>query len=202
MAVSCSGCGRHYDVTLFQFGRTITCACGERVGREVEERVLSPPSEPRFYCDAMLGRLARWLRALGFDTAYDPEITDADLVRRAWEENRWILTCDRRLPEEWRVSGCLLLRSEEPLARLAEVVSHFGIEAPRPVFSRCLECNETLGTIDAEVASNRTEVDVPDRILQTHDEFSSCPGCGRVYWEGSHTRRMRRRLEQFFSAGS
>ena len=62
----------------------------------------------------MLGRLARWLRALGFDTAYDPEIDDAMLVRRAWEEGRWILTCDRRLPIEWRVRGCVVLEAELP----------------------------------------------------------------------------------------
>lgn len=201
MAVSCACCGRHYDVTLFQFGRTITCACGARVGRVVEERVLSPPAEPRFYCDAMLGRLARWLRALGFDTAYDASIADADLVRRAWEEGRWILTCDRRLQEEWRISGCLLLKGEEPLARLAEVLSHFGIDQPRCAFTRCLQCNEALETIDADMASERVEIEVPDRVFRTRDEFSYCPACGRVYWEGSHTRRMRRRLKEFFEEG-
>jgi uncharacterized protein with PIN domain len=197
MAVSCSRCGRHYDVTLFQFGRTITCACGERVARDVEERVLSPPSEPSFFCDAMLGRLARWLRALGFDTAYDAGIADADLVRRAWEEGRWILTCDRRLMEEWRVSGCLVLQEEEPLPRLAEVLSHFGIHEPVLLFDRCLECNEVLEGIDADDV-HRLEVEVPDGVRRTHEEFSYCAGCGRVYWEGSHTRRMRRRLEEFF----
>lgn len=207
MAVSCTRCGRHYDVTLFQFGRTITCACGARVGREVEERVLSPRAEPRFHCDAMLGRLARWLRALGFDTAYDADIADADLVRRAWEEGRWILTCDRRLQEEWRVGGCLVLHEQEPLTRLAEVLSHFGISEPRCTFTRCLECNEALETIDAETASDRAtetraadraaRTRVPDRVLRAHDMFSYCPGCGRVYWEGSHTRRMRRRLKEF-----
>ncbi len=173
------------------------CACGERVARDVEERTLAPPSKPRFYCDAMLGRLARWLRALGFDTAFDAGITDTDLVRRAWEEERWILTCDRRLQEEWRVSGCLVLRGEEPLTRLEEVLSHFGVEEPKCVFTRCLECNQVLEAIDAN-GVERVEVQVPERVRRTHQEFSYCPGCGRIYWEGSHTRRMRRRLEEFF----
>lgn len=200
MAVSCSRCGRHYDVSLFQFGRTIHCACGERVSRDVEERRLSPRTDPRFFCDAMLGRLARWLRALGFDTAYDPEIDDAMLVRRAWEEGRWILTCDRRLPIEWRVRGCVVLEAELPLDRLREVVARFGIEEPSRLFSRCLECNEPVEDVGADDL-DRLEVPVPERVRRAHREFSRCPACGRVYWEGSHTGRMRRRLAKVFAEG-
>jgi uncharacterized protein with PIN domain len=197
MAVSCSGCGRHYDVSLFQFGRTISCACGERVSRDVEERRLSPLTDPLFFCDSMLGRLARWLRALGFDTAYDPEIDDATLVRRAWEEGRWILTCDRRLSSEWRVRGCVVLQAEAPLDRLREVVTHFGIEEPRRLFGRCLECNEPLEALSWDDVG-REGVRIPERVRRAHHEFSRCLACGRVYWEGSHTRRMRRRLEEIF----
>ena len=200
MAVSCFRCGRHYDVSLFQFGRTISCACGERVSRDVEERRLSPPTDPLFYCDAMLGRLARWLRVLGFDTAYDPDIDDGALVRRAWEEGRWILTCDRRLPLEWRVRGCVVLQAEASLDRLREVVDRFGIEEPRRLFRRCLECNELVEVIGSDDL-DRLGADVPERVRQSHREFSCCLACGRVYWEGSHTRRMRRRLREVFAGG-
>lgn len=200
MAVSCSRCGRHYDVSLFQFGRTISCACGERVSRDVEERSLSPRTDPRFFCNSMLGRLARWLRALGFDTAYDAEIDDATLVRRAWEEGRWILTCDRRLPAEWRVRGCVVLQAEDPLDQLREVVAHFGIEGPRRLFGRCLKCNEPLEALGSDDL-DRGGARVPERVRRARLEFSHCLACGRVYWEGSHTRRMRRRLEEIFAGG-
>ena len=82
MAILCPTCGREYDVTLFQFGRTISCTCGAHVG--LEKRIPFTPigREPRFICDAMLGRLARWLRTLGYDTEYDDAIDDAVLVAR------------------------------------------------------------------------------------------------------------------------
>ena len=77
---------------------------------------------PRFVADAMLGRLARWLRTLGYDTACDDAIPDAELVRRAFEEGRHILTGDRRLFDEWRIEGGLVIYAEKPLEQLSEVV--------------------------------------------------------------------------------
>ncbi|NIQ57070.1 MAG: twitching motility protein PilT, partial [Gammaproteobacteria bacterium] len=94
--------------------------------------------EARFACDAMLGRLARWLRALSYDTVYDPEIEDEDLVRRAVRDGRFLLTRDRRLPEEWRIDGCLVLESDVPLDQLREVDDRLDLEWPRPLFRRCL----------------------------------------------------------------
>ena len=95
MAITCHGCGREYDVTLFQFGRTIRCTCGARVGLEHRIGPAVDEARPRFIADAMLGRLARWLRTLGYDTAYDDRIADADLVRRSLTEGRHLLTRDR-----------------------------------------------------------------------------------------------------------
>jgi len=187
----CSRCGRGYDVTLFQFGRTITCTCGARVGGEVQEWPIRRGSDPRFICDAMLGRLARWLRALGYDTAFDPGIEDAHLVRRAAREERAILTRDRGLSREWRVGELLVLRSERPEGRLREVADAFGIEWPRPLFRRCLDCNVALEEAAPEDVRSR----VPDRVLRRKLRLTRCPSCGRVYWRGSHTRRMRRTLE-------
>ncbi len=160
MAIPCPRCGRQYDVTLFQFGRTIHCTCGERVGRTIEYR-LEDVEPPRFICDVMLGRLARWLRVLDYDTAYESNIEDADLVRRALDEGRSILTRDQRLPEEWRIGkACVVLVAEEPMAQLTEVVQSIGLKQPRRLFRRCLECNVPLEVASAEEVSER----VPERV--------------------------------------
>lgn len=192
MAIECARCGRHYDVTLFPFGRTIRCTCGARVGRERLERKLGVGPELRFFCDAMLGRVARWLRALGYDAAYDPEIEDAELVRRAVEEERVILTRDRKLAEEWRIEGCVVLESDDPLKSLDILDRRFDLGWPRPLFRRCLACNVWL----EQAPRTAVERHAPQRLRDRGSEFRRCPSCERLYWEGSHTRRMRRRLEE------
>lgn len=197
MAVTCPRCARHYDVSLFAFGRTIHCTCGARVGREVEERRIVRDPDPRFLCDAMLGRLARWLRAIDYDAAFDPAIDDAELVHLAVEEERVLLTRDRRLPEEWRVASCLVLEADSPLARLREVHERLRLPWPRPLFRRCLACNTPLEPLPAEKARGL----VPPRVGEAHERFTRCPGCGRIYWGGSHARRMRRALHRALGTG-
>lgn len=197
MAIVCTGCGREYDVSLFPFGRTIHCTCGSRVGLEHRR---GPPVEselPRFIADAMLGRLARWLRTLGYDTAYDDAIADDDLVRRAWVEGRHILTRDRRLFEEWRIEG-VLIRSDKTLEQLREVVAALGLRRPSRLFTRCRVCNGALRSAEREAVADR----VPPRVWQREESFIECGECGRVYWEGSHTERMRQVVETVFEVVS
>jgi uncharacterized protein with PIN domain len=157
-------------------------------------RVRSAPGggEVRFIADAMLGRLARWLRTLGCDTAFDAEITDADLARRGIEEERAILTRDRRFREQWRVPRLLVLEAEAPLEQLREVARVFDLDPESRLFTRCSRCNATLDAIAGEEVSDR----IPGRVLHEQSRFARCPSCGRVYWEGSHTARMRRLLRQ------
>lgn len=178
-------------MTLFQFGRTIHCTCGARVGLEKRIRLPDDAKPPTFAVDAMLGGLARWLRILGYDTAYDPRIQDEALVRRAAEEGRWILTRDARLPREWTVEGCLLIGADEPLAQLREAVERLELR-PREelAFTRCPGCNALLEAADAA----EVEDQVPERVLARHTAFRRCPRCGQVYWEGSHVARIRERI--------
>lgn len=205
MAIVCPGCGREYDVTLFQLGRTIHCTCGRRVGLEHRLTLPHDGGHPRFIADAMLGKLARWLRTLGYDTAYDDAIADETLVRRAFDEDRHILTCDRKLFEEWRVDG-LLIESDGTVEQLREVVAAFDLPRPARLFTRCRECNELLEPAELPDVQRR----VPERVLErlrreagreaSADSpwIARCPGCGRVYWEGSHTRRMRSVVDGVF----
>ena len=144
----------------------------------------------------MLGRLARWLRTLGYDTAYDDAIDDAELVRRAFAEGRYLLTRDRKLFVEWRVEGGLLVDADAPLEQLAQVVDVFALPRPDRLFTRCRICNGRLEAVDRDEVVDR----VPARVRARTWSFAQCPECGRVYWEGSHTDRMRRVLDLLFAS--
>ena len=194
MAIACGKCGRQYDVTLFQFGRTINCACGGRVG--FEHKINLPRNEEiKFFADVMVARVVRWLRAIGIDTLWEDAISDKDLVRRAIEEKRFILTLDKPLIEEWRVDNVLLLQSENPLEQFAEIIRHFEIEKPEEFFTRCLVCNTFLRR-----ASTKEIIDnAPPDVRENQQKFDYCPRCNKVYWQGSHTKRMRQAIEEIFS---
>jgi hypothetical protein len=180
-------------VTLFQFGRTINCACGARVG--FEHRINLPKNdEIRFFADVMTARVVRWLRAIGIDTIWEDAIADRDLVRRAIEEKRFILTLDKPLVEEWRVDNLLLLQSENPLEQFREIIEHFGIEKPEEFFTRCLVCNTPLRRASGE----EIRAGAPPGVRENQETFDYCSSCNKVYWQGSHTGRMRQAIEEIF----
>lgn len=194
--IHCPGCGRARPADgRFALGRTLVCACGARVGRaaHVEWR---DGDAPRFFADSMLAGLARWLRVLGHDAAHEAAIDDAELVRRAAEERRLVLTRDRGLAEGWWTDGVLLLRSDRPLEQLREVAEATGI-GPAAPFSRCTRCNLPLGDPPADAVESR----VPEDVRSGGRPLRGCAGCGRVYWEGSHTERMRRAVERALGGG-
>jgi uncharacterized protein with PIN domain len=152
------------------------------------------PAPPRFLADVMLERLARWLRAADVDTASAPPTApDAAVRALAAAEGRVLLTRDRRLAEacarEGPARACHRVRADAPLAQLLEVAGAFGLGRPAPApaltFARCLVCNTPLRPAPGDVLPAPAP---PDRPLR------ECPNCGRVYWEGGHTRRMRAAL--------
>lgn len=152
----------------------------------------------RFLCDAMLGGLAKWLRAAGYDTDYAREgtdIADRALAERAMKEGRVMLTGDRGFLERAPVRDGrleLVLLPQLPVEeQLRAVVERFGLE-PRP--SRCMGCNGELET----VASGAVAGLVPPGVLGERREFWRCRGCGRVFWHGSHWARISGRLERVF----
>lgn len=189
MAISCPECGRQFDVTLFQFGQHVRCVCGSRVELAATQRVV--PGR-RFVADVMLGRLARWLRMLGQDTAYDPDATDEALLRCAGEERRMLLTRDRALAERAGPAHGLLVGSEELSAQLRQVVRGLGLDWRSGLFSRCTRCNGRLLPASKQFVAGKA----PTRVLLEQQRFARCVDCGRIYWHGSHTRRARRALER------
>ncbi|HSL85180.1 MAG TPA: Mut7-C RNAse domain-containing protein [Thermoanaerobaculia bacterium] len=150
-------------------------------------------AQPRLIADAMLGGLARWLRVLGLDTAYDPDLDDPELVDRALAEERTILTRDRRLIQRRRAGNHLFVRSEVVDEQVAQVLAELRL-APHPeaLFSRCLRCNAPLREIPAEEAAR----EVPPYVARTQERFRRCPACGRIYWRATHARRRRTRLRR------
>jgi hypothetical protein len=139
----------------------------------------------------MLGRLAKWLRLLGYDTAYDNSSKDHELARRARAEGRVLLTRDRELSRRHGLES-LLIQSEQLEQQVEEVQEAVGPPAD-PSLSRCSVCNVVLEDVSSDEIADR----VPPYVLETHNEFRYCPGCGRVYWSGSHVQRMNEQLEEF-----
>ena len=145
----------------------------------------------RLLADGMLGTLAKWLRLLGYDTAYDNVAADPELARRARAEGRVLLTRDRELSAR-RGLRTVLLQSEVLEEQVQEVQAALG-PPPDPALSRCAVCNTELELITpADVASR-----VPPYVLRTQSDFRRCPGCGRVYWPGTHVEEMRDQLDEW-----
>lgn len=140
----------------------------------------------------MLERLARWLRVLDFDTLYAPHPSDHMLVELAAAEDRVLLTRDRHLLRELRPHRAIEIMSDDPLVQLEQVLSACDVRQAGPLFSRCLECNAPLVDLPREAAAEL----VPPRSRDLPGPVRRCPGCGRVYWQGSHVRRMQAALER------
>jgi uncharacterized protein len=147
----------------------------------------TPP--PRFLADAMLGRLARWLRVLGFDTIYDPSLHDEALVRLAESEDRVLLTRDRHLLRERHPRNAVEVTRDAPLEQLVALVDQLTLRPPAELFTRCLVCNAMLEDVPRDVAS------LPPMARELPGPIRQCPDCKRLYWPGSHVRRMTRALE-------
>ena len=141
--------------------------------------------------DGMLGRMAKWLRLLGYDAAYDNAATDPELARRARAEGRVLVTRDRELSAR-RGLRTLLIHSETLEEQVREVQAALG-PPPHPPLSRCAVCNTPLESISATDIADR----VPPYVLRTHTTFRCCPGCGRVYWPGTHLQAMGDQIEKF-----
>jgi uncharacterized protein with PIN domain len=156
-----------------------------------------PLSEFRFVLDGHLGRLAAYLRMVGFDTLYQNDFDDAELARISHCEERILLTRDRGLLKRSEVVNGRWLRETSPRKQLVEVLRRYDLFGAVAPFRRCLRCNSMLQPAPEEMV-NRA---VPPMARQNCDKFLFCQPCAKVYWRGSHVHRMRNLIEWALAHG-
>ncbi len=158
----------------------------------------TPLREIRFVLDGHLGRLARYLRMLGFDARWRSDARDEEIARIAAAEHRILLTRDRGVLKRRIVTHGYCVREVEPRRQLAEVVRRLDLFRSIVPFRRCLCCNDLLETVRKEDVAK----DLPPRVRAHHDAFRRCRSCGRVYWAGSHYLRMERLISDIAAEGA
>jgi uncharacterized protein with PIN domain len=146
----------------------------------------------RFVADVHLGSLARNLRLLGFDTTWERDLADEEIVEIACDEQRIILTRDKGILKNGRVTHGYWLRSTDPLRQLDEVVQAIDLARDIEPYTRCMECNGELQPADRSAVVHS----VPLQVFLVYREFKQCRRCHRVYWRGSHLKRLDKIVER------
>jgi hypothetical protein len=185
----------HPEVGVVQAnGREATLSTITQDGDRVDVHPIPDgcPIEPRFVLDNHLGRLAAYLRMLGFDCLYRNNYDDDELTETLQHEERILLSRDRRLLMRKVVTHGYCLRSLDPVQQLSEVIARFDLSQQIVPFHRCLRCNHPLEPVEKASVLDRLE---PLTRLY-FDEFQICPACRQIYWKGSHYERMRRLIER------
>ena len=151
--------------------------------------------EIRFIADNNVGKLARWLRLIGYDTLLFKQKDDARMIKTALSDGRVVLTKDaqfmkRRLVTNGEIKA-MLIRHDDPKTQAQEVVQTLNLGYYFTPFSLCLECNQTL------VPRGKEEVQslVPPHVFETQTQYTECPSCHRIYWQGTHWQAMVKKLQ-------
>lgn len=152
----------------------------------------------KFMVDTNVGKLARWLRMMGYDAAYFKDGDDAEMIAVALREGRVVITRDSHIMKRGVVTGgrlrAVLVRSGEPERQIRQVVTEMGMDRRFEPFTLCLECNRLLETRPKDEVKER----VPPYVFRTQHSFVECPACRRVYWRGTHWVAMNQELERLF----
>lgn len=156
------------------------------------EPISNGPIAPRFVLDGHLGRLASYLRMLGFDCLYRGLYEDEELAQVSVEEARILLTRDRMLLMRKVITQGYLLRSLSPEEQLKEIMQRYSLSSWVKPFKRCIRCNHALESVKKDLILKRLE----PLTKKYFDEFSLCPGCDQIYWKGSHFDHMQKIIEE------
>ena len=145
----------------------------------------------RFVAEDTLGRLAKWLRMLGFDTVYERE----PFAKQVQSSGRIRLTRTREVFQKDRSGPVLLIHSDRYMEQIRQVIEilHLNLEDIRP-FTRCIRCNASIRSTDKHTVFGQ----VPDYVWETNDTFRQCIECNRIYWPGSHTKLSMDRIRSLF----
>jgi uncharacterized protein with PIN domain/sulfur carrier protein ThiS len=157
-----------------------------------------PLRDPRFVLDTHLGKLAAYLRMVGFDTLYRNCYTDDELAAVSRDQRRILLTRDVGLLKRGAVTHGCFVRNTDARRQLAEIVARFHLVSRMRPFTRCLRCNGVLEDVAPDAVRDR----IPPRAAELYHDFRRCPECGRVYWQGGHYQRMRQRVEALAVPGA
>jgi len=152
-----------------------------------------PLRKPHFVVDTNLGRLARYLRLLGFDCLYKNTFSDDEVARISQQQTRIILTRDRRLLQRKIISHGLFVRATDPRQQVCEIMQRLDLYSLSRPFSRCVRCNGLLNGVDKAAISSQ----LPPKTRRYYDDFLQCSQCGQLYWCGAHHRRSRQLVEYF-----
>jgi uncharacterized protein with PIN domain len=152
----------------------------------------APLSPQRFIADVMVGRLARWLRILGYDVSYSNQYDDDEIAALARSEGRIILTRDAGLGERHPSEGLIFIEDDTLDEQILQLIRERQLQ-PVGLFTRCLECNRVLDSVERASIVDR----VPPYVYETQSRFRSCPECGRVYWPGTHGDDVRQRIARW-----
>jgi uncharacterized protein with PIN domain len=148
---------------------------------------------PQFVLDVHLGRLARYLRMVGFDCLYETTFTDDEIIRISQAEKRIILTRDKGILKNGRVTHGLYVRSDDPGEQFGEIAARLHLGNLFKPFSRCTMCNEPI-----EPVTKESILDQLEPLTKIHySVFYRCTGCKRIYWKGSHFARMAKFINDY-----
>jgi len=148
-----------------------------------------------FIADVMLGRLAKWLRILGYDTLYDSHSTDDDLFFKAHQEKRILLTRDSELAQRMNPKFCLFIEGNSVPEQVKQVVEYYHLNTEDYIFTRCTLCNNLIRPISKELVKDH----VPGFVFDSIDKFYFCEQCNKTYWAGSHIKLVRQVLSKISS---
>ena len=155
---------------------------------------------PKFIVDSNVGKLAKWLRLMGYDTLFFNGGDDSQLVAIAQAEGRVILSRDTQIMKRRVITSgqlqAILIQSDEPELQMHQVVDALGLDYQFKPFTICLECNQPL----IERSKREMKDLVPPYVFRTQSQFMECPACHRIYWRGTHWQAMTRKLEKFMGS--
>lgn len=151
------------------------------------QKELAPSSDvSRFLADKTVGRLVKWLRILGYDTAYLPQLSPQGLAREGRRQKRIILTRDTHVARQKNLPSCIFVHADRFRDQLRQVVASCQLDPLCFLLTRCSECNELLEDLPKDKARDR----VPAYVWETQAEFRQCPSCRRLYWGATHRQHV------------